>query len=98
MSAPIEDRYLHDWSGLSRGLPAEVMRLRETSEVADILARCSAEGRKVTIQGGLTGMAGGAVPVDGDVVLNLERMNAIEEIDELEGTMVVQAGATLQQV
>jgi FAD/FMN-containing dehydrogenase len=98
MSAPIEDRYVHDWSGLSRGVPAEVMRPRKTSEVADILARCSAEGRKVTIQGGLTGMAGGAVPADGDVVLNLERMNAIEEIDELEGTMVVQAGATLQQV
>jgi FAD/FMN-containing dehydrogenase len=98
MNAPIEDRYLHDWSGLSRGVPADVMRPRQTSEVADILFSCNADGRKVTIQGGLTGMAGGAVPADGDVVLNLERMYAIEAIDELEGIMVVQAGATLQQV
>jgi FAD/FMN-containing dehydrogenase len=32
------------------------------------------------------------------VVINLERMNRVEDIDELEGVMWVQAGATLEQV
>lgn len=98
MSNTIDDRYLHDWSGLTRGTPQEVARPRDTAEVAQLVERCHAQRQKITVQGGLTGLAGGAVPGDGDVVLNLERMNAIEHIDELEGVMLVQAGVTLEQV
>lgn len=98
MESIIEDRFLTDWSGLTRGKPAELHRPRTTAEVAAIVADCHLKDRKVTIQGGLTGLAGGAVPADGDVVINLERMNQVEEIDDLEGVMVVQAGATLEQV
>lgn len=94
----IDDRYLRDWSGLVGGSPAEVHRPGDTAEVAAIVRRCAAEGRRITVQGGMTGLAGGAVPDAGDVVINLERMNTIEEIDALEGVMRVQAGATLQSV
>lgn len=94
----IDPRYLTDWSGLSRGVPKVLHRPRSTEELASIVRACDATGEKITIQGGLTGLAGGAVPADGDVVVNLERMNQIESIDELEGIMQVQAGATLQQV
>ncbi|NUZ07289.1 FAD-binding oxidoreductase [Piscinibacter koreensis] len=94
----IDPRYLHDWSGLERGTPRVLHRPRSTEEVAAIVAACDRDGSKITVQGGLTGLAGGAVPADGDVVINLERMNAIEHVDSLEGIMQVQAGATLQQV
>jgi len=94
----LDPKYLADWSGLTRGTPAELHRPRNADEVAAIVRRCGQSGRRITVQGGLTGMAGGAVPADGDVVINLERMNAIEAIDELEGIMIVQAGATLEQV
>ncbi|MDA7416775.1 FAD-binding oxidoreductase [Xenophilus arseniciresistens] len=94
----IEARFLSDWSGLSVGRPREVHRPRSTEEVAALVRRCHEEGLCITVQGGMTGVAGGAVPAQGDVVINLERMNAIEEIDALEGVMQVQAGATLQQV
>jgi FAD/FMN-containing dehydrogenase len=98
LTAPIDPKYLRDWSGLARGTPAELHRPRDTAEVALLVRRCNDEGRKVTVQGGLTGLAGGAVPAEGDVVLNMERMNAIEQVDDLEGIMIVQAGATLEQV
>ncbi|GAA5233128.1 FAD-binding oxidoreductase [Verticiella sediminum] len=98
VEAQIEERYLKDWSGLARGTPRAVFRPRTTDEVSTLLRDCHARGQPVTIQGGLTGLAGGAVPADGDVVVNLERMNAIEHIDALEGVMCVQAGATLQAV
>ena len=94
----IDTRYLTDWSGLARGTPSVVHRPRSTEEVAEIVRTCHDEGRRITVQGGMTGLAGGAVPADGDVVINLERMNAIESIDALEGVMQVQAGATLEQV
>jgi len=94
----VDARYLKDWSGLTRGVPAEVHRPTTTDEVAALVRDADQRGRKITIQGGLTGLAGGAVPDDGDVVINMERMNRIESIDEVEGIMQVQAGATLQQV
>lgn len=97
-SADIDERFLKDWSGLAVGRPAEVLRPDTTEAVAAIVRRCRREGRAITVQGGLTGVAGGAAPGDGDIVINLERMNRIEEIDALEGVMQVQAGATLQQV
>jgi FAD/FMN-containing dehydrogenase len=97
-STEIDERFLRDWSGLAVGRPAQVYRPTTTGEVAAIVRRCHEEGRRITVQGGLTGVAGGAVPGEGDVVINLERMNRIEEIDALEGVMQVQAGATLQQV
>ena len=96
--ATIDPRFCADWSGLTRGTPSAVYRPRSTDEISALLRDCHARGQPVTIQGGLTGLAGGAVPADGDVVLNLERMNAIEAIDTLEGVMTVQAGATLAAV
>jgi len=94
----IEERYLKDWSGLTRGVPCVVHRPVTTDEVAALVRHADQQGLKITIQGGLTGVAGGAVPADGDVVINMERMNRIESIDAVEGVMQVQAGATLQQV
>ena len=98
MATEIDQRFLTDWSGLTRGTPIELQRPRTTDEVAAIVADCVKQGRKITVQGGLTGLAGGAVPADGDVIVNLERMDTIEEVDDLEGVMLVQAGATLEQV
>lgn len=95
---PTDDKYLSDWSGLRRGLPQAVQRPRSTEELAEVIKHCHQRRQTVTVQGGLTGLAGGGVPGDGDVVVNLERMNRIELLDELEGLMVVQAGATLEQV
>ena len=94
----VEERYLKDWSGLTRGVPCVVHRPVTTDEVAALVRHADQQGLKITIQGGLTGLAGGAVPADGDVVINMERMNRIESIDAVEGVMQVQAGATLQQV
>jgi FAD/FMN-containing dehydrogenase len=44
----------------------------------------------------LSGLAGGANPHAGEWVLSLEKLNAIESIDEVGGTAIVQAGVTLQ--
>jgi len=94
----VDERFLKDWSDTPHGMPREVCRPTSTEEVAAIVRRCRMDKRRITVQGGMTGLAGGAVPAEGDVVINLERMNRIEEIDALEGVMQVQAGATLQQV
>lgn len=69
-----------------------------TEQVAHILRACHAANVPVTPQGGLTGIAGGAVPVVPSLVLSLERMRGIEELDTNARTMTVLAGTVLETV
>ena len=77
---------------------AALVRPRSTAELSAILKLCHARGQSVVTQGGLTGCVEGATTTGGDVVISLERMNAIEEIDTVGRTATVQAGAPLQKV
>ncbi|MDY3330548.1 MAG: FAD-binding protein, partial [Pelistega sp.] len=88
-------KYTADSSGFTAAMPAMVLRPSTTEEVAACIKACVAHQQNYTIQGGLTGLAGGACPDEGDVVISLERMNQIEEIDTVGGTAIVQAGVVL---
>jgi len=94
----ISARYLGDWSTEKGGVPVAVVLPGSTDEVARVLAVCHALQRPVVPQGGLTGLAGGAVPGAGAVALSLERMNQIEALDADAATLTVQAGAPLQAI
>ncbi len=71
---------------------------RNTAQVSKTLAYCNAHGIAVQPQGGLTGLAGGAVPVGPCVIVSLERMRAIKELDAAAGTITVEAGVTMEAV
>ncbi len=77
-------------------LPDVILRPASTAEVAAVLKLCSAARQPLVPIGGLTGLVNGHVQTDGEFGLSLERMNAIEEIDEVNRTMTVQAGCILQ--
>jgi FAD/FMN-containing dehydrogenase len=89
-------RRTKDWSGTFGAEPLAVIRPRSTEEVARAMTVCHQYRQPVVTQGGLTGLAGGANLRGGEVALSLERMNAIEEIDVVSGTITVQAGTFLQ--
>jgi FAD/FMN-containing dehydrogenase len=71
---------------------------RTTAQVAAVLAYCNAHGIAVQPQGGLTGLAGGSVPVGPCVILCMERMRSIRELDTTAGTITVDAGVTMEAV
>jgi FAD binding domain-containing protein len=78
----IEPRYLQDCQvPMAHGRPLALARAGSTHEVSAVLRVCHAHRLPVVTQGGLTGLAGGATPVDGCVVLSLERLAGVEEID-----------------
>ena len=52
----------------------------------------------LTARGGGTGLAGGAIPVDGGVVIGFERLNRIRQFDPLLWRMHVEAGVTTGDV
>lgn len=89
--------WLADWRGLYRGQAQAVVRPRSTDEVAKCLALCQQEAVPVVPRGGNTGLCGGATP-DGrpsNVVLSLDRMQAIRGIDTVANTLVAEAGCIL---
>ena len=96
LGAAIPPAALHDWSSEPAGTPRAHASPRDTAQVSAVLAACHRHGVPVVPQGGLTGLAGGAVPVEGALLLSLARMNAIEEIDARGATATVQAGVVLQ--
>lgn len=94
----ISVKYLKDWSDERAGIPLALVRPRNTQQVAQVLRICQAHGQAVTPQGGLTGLAGGAVPSQGSVILSIERMSGITAIDTGSATMTVLAGTPLQVI
>jgi len=69
---------------------------RSTSDVSNVLKVCHELSQPVVVQGGLTGCVEGAVATESEVILSLERLNKIEDIDEIGGTATVQAGVILE--
>jgi glycolate oxidase subunit GlcD len=67
-------------------------------EVAAVLAYCYEHDVALIPRGGGSGFAGGAVPVDGGVVLGLERMDTVREVEPPLWRMHVEAGVTTARV
>ena len=78
---------------------ADAVALPETAEdVATIVAWCYEHGVAVVPRGGGTGYAAGAVPLDGGVVVSLERLDRVRSFDPLVWRMEVEAGMTTAAV
>ena len=90
--------FVIDWTGRFRGHTPAVLRPRDTAEVARVLALCSDAGIPVVPQGGNTGLVGGGVPLHGEVVLSLARLNQLDPVDLEACQVTAGAGVTLQQV
>lgn len=86
-----------DWRGMYRGQAAAVVRPRTARQVSECVAFCSANRIPVIPRGGNTGLCGAATPDDNpaNVVISLDRMNAVKRIDPLANTMVAEAGCIL---
>jgi FAD/FMN-containing dehydrogenase len=87
-----------DWSGLIGAAPRALIRPRTTEDVSAAIRLCAAAGQPLVVQGGLTGLAGGASSREGEVALSLERLTGVESIDRAAMTMTVSAGTTLAAV
>lgn len=81
---------------------ADAVCLPSTVEqVRDVLSWCYAHDVPIVPRGGGTGYAGGAVPVDGGVVVALGRLDGVDAFDPFEWRIRVKAGmitARLQQL
>ena len=90
--------YTVDWSGRFRGATPAVVRPGTTDEVAAVVQVCRRHGAAIVPQGGNTGLVGGGVPLDGEVVLSLRRLDGLGPVDAGAGQVRAGAGVTLAGV
>lgn len=75
-----------------------LLKPSSTAELSKMVKMCNDDGQIIVTHGGLTGCAQAANSTDNHVIISLERMSDIEEIDDIGGTITVQAGAILENV
>ena len=90
--------YAVDWTGRFAGRTPLVVRPASTAEVVEVVRACAAAGVAIVPQGGNTGLVGGSVPLHGEVVVSLRRLDAVEDVDAATGQLTAGAGVTLEAV
>lgn len=90
--------YSRDWSPRSAddySMPGVVVRPTSTDEVAEVVRVAYESGIPVVPFAGGTGMGGGAVPVEGCILIDTRGLNRILEVDKKNMVVVTQAGVTI---
>ncbi|MCU1360052.1 MAG: D-lactate dehydrogenase (cytochrome) [Ilumatobacteraceae bacterium] len=87
-----------DWTRRFVGTTPAVVRPGSTAEVAAIIDICRRHDVALVPQGGNTGMVGGSVPLSGEVVLSLARLDRIDPVDIIARQVTVQAGVAVSAV
>jgi glycolate oxidase subunit GlcD len=94
-----QGRYLADLMGRGvQGFADAVVLPSSSEEVAAVMRYCYEHDVPLTARGGGTGLAGGAIPVQGGVVIGFERLNRVRQFDPLLWRMHVEAGVTTADV
>jgi FAD/FMN-containing dehydrogenase len=90
--------YTTDWTGRFKGATPVVVRPESAEQVAGVVSVCRELGLALVPQGGNTGLAGGSVPLRGEVVLSLRRLRAMEPVDDVAGQVTAGAGVLLGEL
>ena len=90
--------YGRDWLPMFEPAPVAIAFPRTTEEVARLVALCNQHDVAMVPSGGRTGLAGGAVARNGELVISTVRMNRMDPVDPLAMTVRVQAGAITEAV
>lgn len=73
-------------------LPEVVVFPETVTQVSQLMRLCNAEMIPVTVRGGGSGLAGGALPVEGGLVISTKRMDKILHLDEQNFQVTVEPG------
>lgn len=89
-----DERLVYECDGLTmfKALPDVVVFPTTTAQVAEIVRLANREHLPFLARGGGTGLSGGALAIDGGIMLALSKLNTILEIDLESRRAVVQPG------
>jgi glycolate oxidase len=88
-----EDLIIYEYDGaVDTATPDAVVLPNDTMDVAKLARFCHEHNVPIVPRGAGTGLSGGAIPVEGGVVVSFARMARILEIDVANRRAVVQPG------
>src|SRR5215471_5034251 len=87
--------YLIEGRGLYHGRTSMLLRPGSVGEVQAILKLANETKTPLVPQGGNTGLVGGQIPFDGELILSLTRLDKIREVDAGSNTITCEAGVVL---
>lgn len=90
--------YEVDWTRRWTGTSSAVIRPADTAELSAVMSVCHGHGLGCVAQGGRTGLVGGGVPGEGEVVVSLSRLDHVGAIDVAAGQVIAGAGVTLAEL
>ncbi|KAJ7357172.1 FAD-binding domain-containing protein [Mycena albidolilacea] len=92
------DQYNNDWMGKYRGRATTVLKPKTAQQVSDIVRWCAGHDIPIVPQGGNTGLVGGSIPLQDELVVSLANMNSVRSFDPVSGILVADAGCILQSL
>ncbi|TDR39161.1 FAD/FMN-containing dehydrogenase [Tahibacter aquaticus] len=92
------EHYGRDWTRRWTPAPLAIALPADIAEVQTIVRWANETGVAIVPSGGRTGLSGGAVAANGELVVSLERMNRVLGFDAADRTLTVQPGIALEAV
>ena len=92
------EHYGRDWTRRWLPAPLAIALPATVEEVQAVMRWAHQHGVAVVPSGGRTGLSGGAVAANGELVLSLERMNRALDFNAVDRLLTVQAGMALEAV
>lgn len=90
--------YGKDWTTVFEAHPGAVVLPKSTSEVQALVQLANTEKFAVVPSGGRTGLSGGALACQGELVIALDRMNQITHFNDVDQSVSCQAGVVTEQI
>src|SRR3954453_12320458 len=91
----MQEPYLVEMRDLFHGQTPVILRPGSVDEVSQILKLANETKTAIVPQGGNTGLVGGQIPYNGEVLLSLNRMDKIREVDATSNPITAEAGVSL---
>ncbi|MHC9085801.1 FAD-binding oxidoreductase [Luteimonas sp. RIT-PG2_3] len=92
------EHYGRDWTRRWTPAPLAVALPGSVDEIRQIVLWANQNQVAVVPSGGRTGLSGGAVAANGELVVSLQRMGKVLAFDAVDRTLTVQAGIALEAV
>ena len=94
----IGEDYCHDELGGTHARPDAHVKVLSADEVSKIMRYAWEKEIPVTVRGSGTGLVGGAVPLEGGILLDTSAMNNFLELDEKNMTLTLEPGVLLMEI
>ncbi|MEN1727893.1 MAG: FAD-binding oxidoreductase [Pseudomonadota bacterium] len=89
------EHYGRDWTRFWPAAPSQIAFPESVDDVVDLVQQARRNGTGLVPSGGRTGLSGGAVAANGEIVVSMDKMRNLIELDRFEPSAQVQAGMSV---